>query len=147
VHWRDSRVKKLVAEVLVAWRTAQRAAEEMPPDHPLRSVAAEAADQLQLVFTTVTMALQDDDQPDGSNADLEERVVRTSDEIAADLRRMHGIERTKVTRREDSVRLLQLSQEAQALSEEIADKTQVQLETAEEAVERERTTTGTLGGE
>jgi hypothetical protein len=140
-------VQKLVAEVLLAWRSAQRAVEEMPPDHHLRSVAAEAADQLQLVFTTLTMALRDEDQPDGWNADLEEAVVRTSDEIAADLRRMHGIERTKVTRREDSVRLLELSQEAQALSEQIAGKTQVQLDLAEEAVERERETTRTGGQE
>jgi hypothetical protein len=136
-------VQKLVAEVLTAWRSAQRIAEELPPDDRLRSVAAEAADQLQLVFTTLTMALQDDDLPDGWNADLEERVVRTSDEIAADLRRMHGIERTKVNRREDSVRLLELSHEAKARSEEIARKTQEQLDLAEEAVERERAGTGT----
>ena len=135
-------MQKLVAEVLVAWRSAQRVAEEVPSDDPLHAVASEAADQLQLVFTTLTMALRDEDQPDGANADLEEQVIRTSDEIAADLRRMHAIERTKVTRREDSVRLLELSQEAQAMSNEIADKTQTQLEIAEEAVDRERATAG-----
>jgi hypothetical protein len=138
-------VQKLVAEVMVAWRSAERLAGEMPPDDPLRRVAAEAAEQLQVVFSTLTMVMQGDDEPDGSQSELEERVVQTSDEIAADLRRMHAIERLKVSRRADGERLLELSREARGLSVEIATKAEDQLDLAEEAAEREKA--GQLPGE
>ena len=131
-------MQKLVAEVLVAWRSAERLAEEMAPEDSLRPVAAEAAEQLQVVFSTLTMAMQGDDEPDGSQSDLEESVVQTSDEIAADLRRMHAIERLKVSRRADGATLLEMSREAHALSAEIATKAEEQLELAEEAAEREK---------
>jgi hypothetical protein len=131
-------VQKLVAEVLVAWRSAERLAHEMAPEDPLRHVAAEAAEQLQVVFSTLTMAMQGDDEPDGSQTDLEESVVQTSDAIAADLRRMHAIERLKVSRRADGATLLEMSREAHALSAEIASKAGEQLELAEEAAEREK---------
>ena len=131
-------MQKLVAEVMVAWRSAERVAAEMPPTDPLRRVAVEAADQLQVVFSTLTMAMQGDDEPDGSRTELEERVVQTSDEIADDLRRMHAIERLKVSRRADGDRLLELSREARGLSVEIAAKAEDQLDLAEEAAEREK---------
>jgi hypothetical protein len=131
-------VQKLVAEVMVAWRSAERVATEMPPTDPLRRVALEAADQLQVIFKTLTMAMQGDDEPDGSRTELEERIVQTSDEIADDLRRMHAIERLKVSRRADGERLLELSREARGLSAEIATKAEDQLDLAEEAAERER---------
>jgi hypothetical protein len=131
-------VQKLVAEVMVAWRSAERVATEMPPTDPLRRVAVEAADQLQVIFKTLTMAMQGDDEPDGSRTELEERIIQTSDEIADDLRRMHAIERLKVSRRADGERLLELSREARGLSSEIAAKTEDQLDLAEEAAERER---------
>ena len=138
-------MQKLVAEVMVAWRSAERAAAEMPPTDPLRGVAMEAADQLQVIFKTLTMAMQGDDEPDGSRSELEEAVIQTSDEIADDLRQMHAIERLKVSRRADGERLLELSREARGLSSEIATKTEHQLDLAEEAAERERA--GQLPGE
>ena len=138
-------MQKLVAEVMVAWRNAERLAAEMPPTDPLRRVAAEAAEQLQVVFSTLTMAMQGDDEPDGSRSELEERVVQTSDEIADDLRRMHAIERLKVSRRADGDRLLELSLEARGLSVEIASKAEDQLDLAEEAAELEKA--GQLPGE
>ena len=131
-------MQKLVAEVMVAWRSAERVAAEMPPTDPLRGVALEAADQLQVVFSTLTWAMQGDDEPDGSRSELEESVIQTSDEIAGDLRRMHAIERLKVSRRADGERLLELSREARGLSVEIATKAEDQLDLAEEAAERER---------
>jgi len=131
-------VQKLVAEVMVAWRSAERLAAEIPSTDPLRRVAVEAAEQLQVVFRTLTMAMQGDDEPDGSRSELEESVVQTSDEIAADLRRMHAIERLKVSRRADGERLLTLSREARGLSVEIATKAEDQLDLAEEAAEREK---------
>jgi hypothetical protein len=131
-------VQKLVAEVMVAWRSAERVATEMPPTDPLRRVAVEAADQLQVIFKTLTMAMQGGDEPDGRRSELEERVIQTSDEIADDLRRMHAIERLKVSRRADGERLLELSREARGLSSEIATKAEEQLDLAEEAAERER---------
>ena len=131
-------MQKLVAEVMVAWRSAERVAAEMPPTDPLRRVAVEAADQLQVIFKTLTMATQGDDEPDGSRTELEEAIIRTSDEIADDLRRMHAIERLKVSRRADGDRLLELSREARGLSSEIATKAEGQLDLAEEAAERER---------
>ena len=102
-------MQKLVAEVMVAWRSAERVATEMPPTDPLRRVAVEAADQLQVIFKTLTMAMQGDDEPDGTRSELEERIIQTSDEIADYLRRMHAIERLKVSRRADGDRLLELS--------------------------------------
>ena len=131
-------MQKLVAEVIVAWRSAERLAAEMPPTDPLQRVAVEAAEQLQVVFSTLTMAIQGDDQPDGSRSELEESVVQTSDEIAADLRRMHAIERLKVSRRADGERLLEMSREAHGLSVGIATKAEDQLDLAEEAAEREK---------
>lgn len=131
-------MQKLVAEVMVAWRSAERLAAEIPSTDPLRRVAVEAAEQLQVVFRTLTMAMQGDDEPDGSRSELEESVVQTSDEIAADLRRMHAIERLKVSRRADGERLLTLSREARGLSVEIATKAEDQLDLAEEAAEREK---------
>ena len=131
-------MQKLVAEVMVAWRSAERLSGEMPPTDPLRRAAVEAAEQLQVVFSTLTMAMQGDDEPHASRNELEERVVQTSDEIAADLRRMHAIERLKVSRRADGERLLDLSREARGLSVQIADKAEDQLELAEEAAEREK---------
>ena len=131
-------MQKLVAEVMVAWRSAERVATEMPPTDPLRRVAVEAADQLQVIFRTLTMAMQGDDEPDGSRSELEERIIQTSDEIADDLRRMHAIERLKVSRRADGDRLLELSREARGLSVEIATKAEDQLDLAEEAAEREK---------
>ena len=131
-------MQKLVAEVMVAWRSAERVAAEMSPTDPLRRVALEAADQLQVIFRTLTMAMQGDDEPDGSRSELEERVIQTSDEISDDLRRMHAIERLKVSRRADGDRLLELSREARGLSAEIATKAEDQLDLAEEAAERER---------
>ena len=136
---------KLVAEVMVAWRSAERVATDMPPTDPMRGVALEAADQLQVIFKTLTMAMQGDDEPDGSRSELEERVIQTSDEISDDLRRMHAIERLKVSRRADGDRLLELSREARGLSAEIAAKAEDQLDLAEEAAERERA--GQLPGE
>jgi hypothetical protein len=131
-------VQKLVAEVMVAWRSAERLADEIPRTDPLRRVAVEAAEQLQVIFRTLTMAMQGDDEPDGSRSDLEESIIQTSDEIAADLRRMHAIERLKVSRRADGERLLDLSREARGLSIEIATKAEDQLDLAEEAAEREK---------
>jgi hypothetical protein len=131
-------VQKLVAEVMAAWRSAERLAGEMPPTDPLRRVAVEAAEQLQVVFSTLTMVMQGDDEPDGSQSELEEKVVQTSDEIAADLRRLHAIERLKVSRRADGERLLELSREARGLSVEIATKAEDQLDLAEEAAELEK---------
>ena len=131
-------MQKLVAEVMVAWRSAERLAAEIPSTDPLRRVAVEAAEQLQVVFRTLTMAMQGDDEPDGSRSELEESVVQTSDEIAADLRRMHAIERLKVSRRADGERLLTLSREARGLSVEIATKAEDQLDLAEEAAKREK---------
>ena len=131
-------MQKLVAEVMVAWRSAERLAAEIPSTDPLRRVAVEAAEQLQVLFRTLTMAMQGDDEPDGSRSELEESVVQTSDEIAADLRRMHAIERLKVSRRADGERLLTLSREARGLSVEIATKAEDQLDLAEEAAEREK---------
>jgi hypothetical protein len=131
-------VQKLVAEVMVAWRSAERLADEIPPTDPLHRVAGEAAEQLQVVFSTLTMAMQGYDEPDGTRSELEESVVETSDEIAADLRRMHAIERLKVSRRADGERLLELSREARGLSGEIATKVEDQLDLAEEAAEREK---------
>ena len=138
-------MQKLVAEVMVAWRSAERVATEMPPTDPLRRVAVEAADQLQVIFKTLTMAMQGDDEPDGSRSELEERIIQTSDEIADDLRRMHAIERLKVSRRADGDRLLELSREARGLSAEIATKAEDQLDLAEEAARREKA--GQLPGE
>ena len=131
-------MQKLVAEVMVAWRSAERVAAEMPPTDPLRRAAVEAADQLQVIFRTLTMAMQGDDEPDGSRSELEERVIQTSDEISDDLRRMHAVERLKVSRRADGDRLLELSHEARKLSSEIATKAEVQLDLAEEAAKREK---------
>jgi hypothetical protein len=131
-------VQKLVAEVMAAWRSAERLAGEMPATDPLRRVAVEAAEQLQVVFGTLTMVIEGDDEPDGSQSELEERVVQTSDEIAADLRRLHAIERLKVSRRADGERLLELSREARGLSVEIATKAEDQLNLAEEAAELEK---------
>ena len=131
-------MQKLVAEVMVAWRSAERVAAEMPPTDPMRRVAVEAADQLQVIFRTLTMAMEGDNEPDGSRSELEERVIQTSDAIADDLRRMHAIERLKVSRRADGDRLLELSREARGLSSEIAAKAEDQLDLAEEAAERER---------
>jgi hypothetical protein len=135
-------VQKLVAEVLVAWRSAERLSGEIPLEDPMRRVAQEAAEQLQVVYSTLTMTLQGDDEPDGSQTDLEEKVVQTSDAIANDLRRMHAIERLKVSRRADGERLLELSREAHELSEEIASKSDEQLELAEEAADREKANAG-----
>jgi hypothetical protein len=129
-------VQKLVADVLVAWRSAERLAAELAPEDPLHRVATEACEQLQIVFSTLTMALQGDDEPDGSRSDLEERVIQTSDAIASDLRRMHAIERLKVSRRADEGQLLAMSREAHALGVEISAKTEEQLDLAEEAAER-----------
>lgn len=131
-------MQKLVAEVMVAWRSAERVAAEMAPTDPLRRAALEAADQLQVIFRTLTMAMQGDDEPDGTRSELEERIVQTSDEISDDLRRMHAIERLKVSRRADGDRLLELSREARGLSSEIATKAEDQLDLAEEAAKRER---------
>ena len=131
-------MQKLVAEVMVAWRSAERVATEMPPSDPLRRVAVEAADQLQVIFRTLTMAMEGDDEPNGTRTELEERVIQTSDAIADDLRRMHAIERLKVSRRADGDRLLELSREARGLSAEIAAKAEDQLDLAEEAAEREK---------
>ena len=131
-------MQKLVAEVMVAWRSAERVAAEMPSTDPLRRAAVEAADQLQVIFKTLTMAMQGDDEPNGTRSELEERVIQTSDEIADDLRRMHAIERLKVSRRADGHRLLELSKEARKLSSEIASKAEDQLDLAEEAAEREK---------
>ena len=131
-------MQKLVAEVMVAWRSAERVATDLPSTDPLRRVAVEAADQLQVIFRTLTMALQGDDEPDGSRSELEERVIQTSDEISDDLRRMHAVERLKVSRRADGDRLLELSHEARKLSSEIATKAEVQLDLAEEAAKREK---------
>lgn len=131
-------MQKLVAEVMVAWRSAERLAGEIPSTDPLRRVAVEAAEQLQALFRTLTMAMRGDDEPDGTRSELEESVVQTSDEIAADLRRMHAIERLKVSRRADGERLLTLSREARGLSIEIATKAEDQLDLAEEAAKREK---------
>ena len=131
-------MQKLVAEVMVAWRSAERVAAELPPTDPMRRVAVEAAEQLQVVFSTLTMVMQGDDEPDGSQSELEEKVVQTSDEIAADLRRLLAIERLKVSRRADGERLLALSREARGLSVEIATKAEDQLDLAEEAAELEK---------
>ena len=131
-------MQKLVAEVMVAWRSAERIAAELPAGDPFHRVAVEAAEQLQVVFNTLTMAIEGEDEPDGTRSDLEEAVVQTSDAIADDLRRMHAIERLKVSRRADGERLLELSREARGLSGEIASKAEEQLDLAEEAAEREK---------
>lgn len=127
-------MQKLVGEVMTAWRSADRLAAELAPDDPARAAVLAAAEQLRATFNELTMASgASDSQPSDRQSDLEAAVHETSRNIAADARRLHAIETAKAHTRADDERLVALSIEAEELGDEIAVKTQDELNLAKEA--------------
>ena len=127
-------MQKLVSEVMTAWRSADRLLAEMAPDDPARAAVIAAAEQLQSTFNELTMASGAiGAEPQGGSSGFEAAVRETSKDIAADARRLHAIETAKARTRSDDERLVALSIEAEELGDEIAAKTQAELNLAKEA--------------
>lgn len=127
-------MQKLVGEIMTAWRSADRLAAELAPDDPARAAVLAAAEQLQATFNELTMASgASDSQAAGRPSDLEVAMHETSRSIAADARRLHAIEAVKARTRADDERLVALSIEAEELGDEIAAKTNDELNLAKEA--------------
>jgi hypothetical protein len=127
-------VQKLVAEVLTAWRSAERVVADLAPDHPARAAALAAVDQLQTTFNELTAALRvTEAQANVPRSGLDEALRATATDIASDAKALHALERTKASLRADDERVEDLSVEAKELSVEIAAKTQAELNLAKEA--------------
>jgi hypothetical protein len=123
-------VQKLIADVLTAWRSAERLASEMPADSPKRPAVMAAAEQLQLTFNELTLASGADEEAIPERSEADEALEATSKDIAADARRLHAIEQGKQRAIGDDERLVDLSLKAKELSLDIAAKTQVELDLA-----------------
>lgn len=127
-------MQKLVSEVMAAWRSADHLLEDMGPDDPARAAVVAAAEQLQATFNELTMVSgASGAQPESLQSDVEAAVHETSKDIAADARRLHAIETAKARTGGDDERLVALSIEAEELGDEIAAKTQNELNLANEA--------------
>jgi hypothetical protein len=126
-------VQKLVADVLTVWRSAERLAAEMPADSPKRPAVVAAAEQLQLTFNELTLALGSGDEATPEPGEMDEALRETSRDIAADARRLHAIESTKQRVIGNDERLVDLSVKARELSLDIAAKAQNELNLAKEA--------------
>ena len=126
-------MQKLVGEVMTAWRSAERLATELAPGDPARAAVLGAVEQLQATFNELTMASGATDIEPTEQGGVEAAVKETSKDIAADARRLHAIETAKARTRSDADRLVALSAEAEELGDEIAAKTQAELNLAKEA--------------
>jgi hypothetical protein len=124
-------VQKLVADVLTVWRSAERLAAEMPADSPKRLAVLAAAEQLQITFNELTLASGADDEATPEPSEADEALRATSQDIAADARRLHAIESTKQRVMGSDERLVDLSLKAKELSLDIAAKAQIELDLAE----------------
>jgi hypothetical protein len=124
-------VQKLVADVLTVWRSAERLAAEMPADSPKRLAVLAAAEQLQITFNELTLASGADDEATPEPSEADEALRATSQDIAADARRLHAIENTKQRVMGSDERLVDLSLKAKELSLDIAAKAQIELDLAE----------------
>lgn len=128
-------MQKLVADVLTAWRAAERLAADLPPDDPARGAVLTAVEQLQSTFNDLTMASGvRQDQAAGGGSGARSVVHEISKDLAADARRLHAIETKKSRLAAGDLRLVDLSIEAKELGEDIATKAGAELEAAEEAV-------------
>jgi hypothetical protein len=126
-------MQKLVSDVLTAWRSAERLAADLSPDHPARAAVLAAVEQLQGTFNDLTMASGEREEQPGGRIEPVGAVREISQDIAADARRLHSIESQK-SRISAGKRLVDLSHEARELSIDIATKAEAELEAAEEAV-------------
>jgi hypothetical protein len=124
-------VQKLVADVLTVWRSAERLAAEMPADSPKRLAVLAAAEQLQITFNELTLASGADDEATPEPSEADEALRATSQDIAADARRLHAIENSKQRVMGSDERLVDLSLKAKELSLDIAAKAQIELDLAE----------------
>ena len=128
-------MQKLVADVLNAWRSAERLAADLPPDDPARDAVVAAVEQLQATFNDLTIA-SGARQQQATDADRGAKAVvhEISNDIAADARRLHAIETKKSRIGANDQRLVDLSVEAKELGEAIATKAAAELDAAQEAV-------------
>jgi hypothetical protein len=125
-------LQKLVADVLTAWRSAERLAAELPADSPKRPAVLAAVDQLQRTFNELTLASGPEDVVAAEASEADAALRATSRDIAADARRLHAIENSKQGAIGDDERVVELSVQAQELSLDIAEKAQMELDLAKE---------------
>lgn len=127
-------MQKLVAEVMTAWRSAERVAADLAPDDPARAAALAAVEQLQATFNELTAALRAAEaHANVPRSEVDEALRATATDIASDAKTLQGLERAKASLRADDKRVADLSLEAKELSVEIAAKTQAELNLAKEA--------------
>jgi len=133
-HYGRNGVQKLVADVMTAWRSAERVAADLAPDDPARAAALAAVDQLQATFNELTTALRvAEAQANVPRGELDEALRAAATDIASDAKALQALERTKASLRAGDERVQDLSLEAKELSVEIAAKTQAELNLAKEA--------------
>ena len=126
-------MQKLVADVLTAWRSAERLAADLSPGDPAHSSVIAAVEQLQAIFNDLTLA--SGARPEAAGGGVGQSPVHEiSKDIAADARRLHAIETKKTRIPAGDARLVDLSVQAQQLGEDIAEKATAELEAAENAV-------------
>ena len=126
-------MQKLVADVMNAWRSAERLAGDLPLDDLARPAVMAALEQLQATFNALTMASNDRQGQAASRSGAASAVHELSQDIAADARRLHAIETKKAGIGVGDQRLVELSVEARDLGENIAEKAAAELELAEGA--------------